>query len=91
MNVDDFSRYMLTLGMDFKPCTPKWPKRNAQVERIMQPLGKVIRAAQVEHRNWRQEIQRFLLNHRSTPNASTKVSLLSCYLIVRLKENCLAY
>ena len=74
MNGDDFSRYMHTLGIDFKPCTPKWPKGNAQVERIMQPLGKVIRAAQVEHRNWRQEIQRFLLNYRSTPHASTKVS-----------------
>ena len=74
MNGDDFSRYMHTLGIDFKPCTPKWPEGNAQVERIMQPLGKVIRAAQVEHRNWRQEIQRFLLNYRSTPHASTKVS-----------------
>ena len=74
MNGDDFSRYMHTLGIDFKPCTPKCPKGNAQVERIMQPLGKVICAAQVEHRNWRQEIQRFLLNYRSTPHASTKVS-----------------
>ena len=91
MNRDDFSRYMLTFGIDFKPCTPKWPKRNAQVERIMQPLGEVIRAAQVDHRNWKQEIQRFLLNYWSTPYVSTKVSLPSRYLIVQLKENCLAY
>ena len=62
MNEDDFFRYKLTLGIDFmaqEKCT------------IIQPLGKVI---QVEHRNWRQEIQRFQLNYRSTPHASTKIS-----------------
>ena len=74
MNGEDFSRFMLILGIDLKPCTPKWSKGNAKVERIMQPLGKVIRAGQVEHRNWRQEIQRFLLNYRSAPHTSTKVS-----------------
>ena len=68
MNGDDFSRYILTLGRDFKPCNTKWSKGNAQVERIMQPLGKVIRAAQVEHRNWRQKIQRFLLNYGRHPH-----------------------
>ena len=41
---------------------------------VIQPLGKAIRAACIENRNWRQELQRFSLSYRSTPHATTKIA-----------------
>ena len=46
---------------------------NRNAESIMKPIGKVIKTATLEGKNWRQELQRFLLNYRSTPHAITKV------------------
>ncbi|XP_065066071.1 uncharacterized protein K02A2.6-like [Rhopilema esculentum] len=73
-NGDDFKRYLMTLGIKFDPSTPLWPQGNSEVERFNQPLGKAIRAACIENRNWRQELQRFLLSYRSTPHATTKIA-----------------
>ena len=73
-NSHDFNRYMSLLGIKFNPSTPLWPQGNSEVERFNQPLGKAIRAACVENKNWKQEIQRFLLNYRSTPHTTTKIS-----------------
>ena len=39
----------------------------------MKPIGKVIKTATLEGKNWRQELQGFLLNYWSTPHATTKV------------------
>ena len=73
-NSHDFNRYMSLLGIKFNPSTPLWPQGNSEVERFNPPLGKAIRAACVENKNWKQEIQRFLLNYRSTPHTTTKIS-----------------
>ena len=73
-NSHDFNRYMSLLGIKFNPSTPLWPQGNSEVERFNQPIGKAIRAACVENKNWKQEIQRFLLNYRSTPHTTTKIS-----------------
>ena len=37
----------------------------------MKPLGKAIRAARAENRDWVQELSRFLLSYRTTPHSST--------------------
>ena len=73
-NSDDFSRYLIALGIKHDPTTPVWPQANGEVERFNQPLGKVIQAALIEGRPWRQEIQRFLLQYRTTPHSVTKVA-----------------
>ena len=39
----------------------------------MKPLGKAIKTARLEHRNWVQELSRFLLSYRTTPRCSTKI------------------
>ena len=39
----------------------------------MKPLGKAIKTAHSEHRNWTQELSRFLLSYRTTPHCSTKI------------------
>ena len=39
----------------------------------MQPLGKTLRTARVENRPWQQELNRFLLQYRTTPHTTTSV------------------
>ena len=53
--------------------TPLWPQGNAHVKAFNKPLGKAFQTAHVEHRKWKQELQRFLLNYRTTPHMTTKV------------------
>ncbi len=72
-NGDEFKRYMEVLGIEWKTSTPLWPQANGNAESIMKPIGKVIKTATLEGKNWRQELQRFLLNYRSTPHATTKI------------------
>ena len=62
--------------LEFKhsPVTAYWPQANGIVERFNQPLKKAIQTAVSEGRIWRQELNRFLLQYRSTPHSVTKVA-----------------
>ena len=73
-NGDDFDRYMKALGIEHDPVTPYWPQANGEVERFNQPLEKMLQAAEVEGKIWRQELNRFLLQYRTTPHCTTKVA-----------------
>ena len=64
---------MEALRIEWRTSTPLWPQANGNAESIMKPIGKVIKTATLEGKNWRQELQRFLINFRSTPHATTKV------------------
>ncbi len=70
-NGEEYVRYMKALGIQAKFSTPYWPQGNATVERFMQPLGKALKRAKVEGRPWRQELNRFLLQYRTTPHCTT--------------------
>ena len=39
----------------------------------MQPLGKALKTARIESRPWKQDLNRFLLQHRTTPRCATGV------------------
>ena len=69
----ELERYMSLLGINHVPSTPLWPQGNAHVEAFNKPSGKAIQTAHAEHRKWKQELQRFLLNYRTTPHTTTKV------------------
>ena len=71
---DEFSNYCTALGINHDPVTPYWPQANGEVERFNQPLEKAIQTALLEGRVWRQEINRFLLQYRTTPHSVTKVA-----------------
>ena len=72
-NSTDYKQYLETLGITPKFSTPLWPQGNAQAERFMQGLGKVLQTAKIQNRPWRQELSRFLLQYRTTPHSSTGV------------------
>ena len=61
------------LGIEHHLITPYRPQVNGEVERFNQPLEKAIQAAVVEGKIQRQELNRFLLQYRTTPHGTTKV------------------
>ena len=72
-NGEEYRRYMETLGIKVIYSTPYWPQGNGEAERFMQPLGKALKTAHAERGPWRQELNRFLLQYRTAPHATTKV------------------
>ena len=40
----------------------------------MRPLGKAIKAAKIEEKDWREEVNEFQLSYRTTPHSVTGVS-----------------
>ena len=74
LNSDELSRYVTAIGSRHHPITPRWPQANGEVEKFNQPLEKAIQAAVVEGKVWKQELQRFLLQYRTTPHCTTKVA-----------------
>ena len=72
-NGDEFKRYMEAIGIEWNTSARLWPQANGNAQSIMKPMGKVMKTATLEGKNWRQELQRFLLNYRPTPHATTKV------------------
>ena len=70
-NGEEYKRYLSTLGITTEFSTPLWPQGNSSVERFMQPLGKALKTAKIEGRPWKQELNRFLLQYRTTPHTTT--------------------
>jgi transposase InsO family protein len=70
----EFRAFCETKGIRHRKVTPLWPAANAEIERFFRTLGKAVRTAHVEGRNWRREMFVFLLNYRSTPHCTTGVS-----------------
>ena len=65
---------MEALGFKHSPVTAYWPQANGIVQRFNQPLRKAIQTAFSEGRIRRQELNRFLLQYRSTPHSVTRVA-----------------
>ena len=51
-----------------------WPQANGHVERQNRTLLKSLKVAHTEGKNWREELQKFLLAYRTTPQTSTGVT-----------------
>ena len=54
-------------GIEHRTTPPLWPQANWEVERQNRTLLKVIQVAEIEGKDWRQELHKFLTAHRSTP------------------------
>ena len=66
-----FKEYSEYMGFKHRKITPLAPQANGQAENFMKNLGKVIRYSMNENKNWREEINKFLRNYRSTPHTTT--------------------
>ena len=63
--------YLTAQGIHHHRVTPLWPQANGKVEGFMKPMGKAIRAAWAEGRDWQRELFAFLMNYRTTPHLFT--------------------
>jgi hypothetical protein len=70
----EFAEFAKELGFKHKTVTPYWPEANGQAESFMKGLGKIVKCAQVENKDWQRELCRFLRNYRATPHSSTGVA-----------------
>ena len=73
-NGNQMSQYASHMGFKHRKITPYWPQANAEAERFMRNLGKVVTTATVSGSPWKQQLYKFLLVYRATPHTSTKVS-----------------
>ena len=64
----EFAKYA---GFKVKKVTPLWPEANGSAENFMKCLGKVVRTAHIEGRDWKRALDEFLLVFRATPHPST--------------------
>ena len=63
--------YFNEMGIGYRLTTPLWPRANGEVERQNRSLLKAMRVAHAEKRNWRLELNKYLLVYRSTPHVTT--------------------
>ena len=63
--------YLDEMGIRRRLTTPLWPRANGEVERQNRSLLKAMRAAQAERKDWKSELNKYLLAYRSTPHSIT--------------------
>ena len=70
-NSNDFKTYLQSCDIKKKSITPYYPQANGTVERFMRVIKKTIHTAFYQNKNWRNELNRMLLNYRTAPHAVT--------------------
>ncbi|XP_060077908.1 uncharacterized protein K02A2.6-like [Ylistrum balloti] len=71
---DSFAYFLAEQGIEHRRVTPLWPQANGEVERQNKSLLKRVRIAQIEKKNWKEEIENYLMSYRTTPHTVTGVS-----------------
>ena len=71
---EHFQNFMLELGIVHGRITPYWSPAQGQVERENRSILKRIKIAQAEKRDWKAELDHYLMMYRSTPHSTTGVS-----------------
>ena len=70
----EFEKFLSDHGIEHLTSPPLWPQANGHVERQNRTLLKTLKVAHVEGKNWREELQKFLLAYRTTPQTSAGVT-----------------
>ena len=66
----EFEEFLTTNGVEHRQTPPLWPQANGKVERQNRSLLKCLQIADVEGRDWRVELPKFLMAYRSTPQVT---------------------
>ena len=61
---EEFGSYLIDHGITNRHVTPSWPQTNSEVERFDRTLEKAIRAATTKGKDWKNEINTFLINEQ---------------------------
>ena len=68
---NEFKQYLRQHGIKLRNVTPYSPWVNGEVERFNRSLKKANQCAHAEGKDWRKELNKFLLLYRTTPHATT--------------------
>ena len=68
---NEMESFLKINGITHTKTTPLWPQANEQVERINRVIKKAIQTAINEDRNWKHELNTFLLTYRNTLHCTT--------------------
>ena len=68
---EELDSYLGDHSITHRRVIPYWPQANSEVEMFNRTLEKEIRAATTEGKDWKNEINTFLLNYRTTPHCTT--------------------
>ena len=68
---DRFARYLRSVGIRHVRATPYHPQASGQVERANKLVKSALQTASLEKADWSEYLQLFLLNYRSTVQATT--------------------
>ena len=71
---EHFTKYLEENGIEHRRTALLWPQANGEIERQNHSILKRLRIAQAEGRNWKSEMDSFLMMYRSTPHSTTGVS-----------------
>lgn len=70
-NSHEFSLYCSHMGIRHQKITPEHPEANGGVEAFMKCIKKALYCARLERKQWRQELNNFLMAYRAAPHATT--------------------
>ena len=67
----EMEEYLNEMGIEHRLTTPLWPRANGEVERQNRSLLKAMRVSHAEKRDWRLELNKYLLAYRSILHMTT--------------------
>ena len=70
----EFKNFAEHMGLHHRKITPFWQTANGEAGRFLKKLEKCVRAATVEHKNWKQELYKFQRQYRATPHSTSDIS-----------------
>jgi hypothetical protein len=69
-----YKEFLEALNVERRHSIALWPQSNGEIEHQNRSLLKRMCTAQSEHRNWKEELQRYLFNYRATRHSVTGVA-----------------
>ena len=69
----EFKMYLEQNNVSHQFSTPYWPQGNAEAERFMRTLGKVLTIGKLMHTDLETALHQYLFQYRITPHSTTKV------------------
>lgn len=68
---EEFKSFCIINNIKLISTIPYWPQQNGEVERQKRSIVKRLKISQSTNRNWKEDLQDFLLMYRSTPHSTT--------------------
>ena len=70
----EFRTYIEYIGTQLRLVTPYWPRANGEIEQFFGNIGKMVKVAILERRDYKAEIVSFLMMYQNTPHTMTNVA-----------------